>query len=256
MTTISQYYLNHKNKKSSIYALLSTSRYNHPHRLERVSLSGTITYTRDERDFAVNASPANGTIAFRDSLSFDLSSTTPWSRYFEERCPFTHTLDLAVREFALLHNPSRPWEFSTQANIDPDFVVVGTITRETYEYNDTTSSWDLTIPDPPEPPENVSCDFDFTITKGGDPLSGGFDMTSAAEIYLAVNFDSIGNFGSPLIGWVSEWGIIERLPWTEVWEPETDIFSDSFEQWIDDLNTADGAGHSGSCSMSLNFTNV
>lgn len=251
MTTFSQYYEGHKDKKSLAYSFCSNASFNHPHRLNGVSLSGTITYTRDERDFAINASPSNGDTAFKDSLNIDLSAASAWTRYFEENCPFSHVLDLATREFALLHSPRYPWRFVTRINLEPDFVVVGTITRENYTYNDTTSSWDSTTP---EPAEDVLCDYDFSVTDGGDPLSGGFDLTSAAEIILSVNFNSIGSYGSILLGW--GWGVIERLPWTEVWDPETDIFSDSFDQWVDDLNTADGGGHSGSCSMSLNFSNV
>jgi hypothetical protein len=245
------YYEGHKDKKSAISTFVRGARFNHPHRLKTVSLSGTIDYVRDERDFAINASPSNGDIAFRDTLDLDLSAASAWSRYFEEKCPFSHTLDLAVREFALLHGPGFPWKFFQQINFDPDFVVIGTITRENYTYNDTTSSWDLTSTDLPE---DVECNFSFSVTGGGDPVSGGFDSVSAAEIELTVDFDYIGSYGSLLLGW--GWGLIERLPWTEVWDPETDIFSDSFDLWVDDLNTATGGGHSGSCSMTLNFSNV
>lgn len=219
-------------------------------------MSGTISYTIDERSFTANASPSNGATASHFVFSIDLSSSTPWSRYFVENAPFLHSLPFTLsdeRKIGILHNPQIPWRFFTQpviaflGNVD----VVGTVVRTVYTYDSETSSWNVTTTDPAA---DITFDFFASITGGGDPISGGKSGDvddNKATIALITEFQ--GGYSGSLPVFNDEF---LRLPWEEEWDPETTYFSDFFTTMLDDRNTDDGGGHSGSCSVSLNFTNV
>jgi hypothetical protein len=241
-----------KAKKTAIDSFLGGARYNHPQRIASITLSGTIDYEIDERDFTVNESPAGGATASVYVFALDYTAVTPYIRKFQEQDPwYVLPVALVAGEFTLSHRPrAAMWEIRSDIfDYDEDQDVVGTVTRTRYVYNDGTSSWDL---DTTDAAEDITLTFAFSISGGGDPTSGGRDDDSTDEnATIAVFASHSGTYGIKLADF--NWGDILRFPWVDTWAPETAEFATGFSNFITDSNAADGAGHSGSCSLSVDF---
>jgi len=249
MATLAEYYDVIKAKKLSSF-LASRAFSNFPHRLNTISLSGSISYTVDERDFTINSSPANGSIAFKFVASLNMASVSPWNRVFLTKVPsLVSVLDpLGLRKFGFSHTPQFPWRAYFAINYDADYKNVGSIAVTEYTYSTSSNSWGVTNTSS----SIIECDLTVFIEDGGYSLSGGNDGTSGCVIYSNCSF--IGDNSAYLIGIGN--ADFERLPWDGTWASESTAFSDAFSQRLSDLNAIDGGGHSGTCGMSMVFTNV
>jgi hypothetical protein len=236
------YYSAWKSKKNSMGSSLKNSYSNHPNRLTALSTSGAIAYTIDGRLFT---SP--GTAASVYQFDVDYSLANPWTRLFQTRIPWNSGLPTALSdgEFSLSHRPVMMWAFETQYGADPASVVGGSVTKTDYTR--------LTITDPWVAGSPVTTDLDlllsFTLGGGGDPVSGGYDTDPAARALITF-FNAISGTHSskfPNMG-----ANIYRFPW-DTWASETAEFSSIFAAHLSAKNTADGGGHSGTCSLSLDF---
>ena len=258
MATLADYYSSIKGKKEYAAGIVNLNYSNHPHRLDKVELAGTLSYTRDERSFTINASPPNGRIAYRYSASLDMSLNSPWNRVFLQNTPSLVPLydavlyptygKLNLRDFGFLHLPRYMWRAYFSNNSDTDYKNVGDVTVQQYTYSTSSSSWSLTSTST----SAIECDFVFSILDGGDPFSGGNDGSSPFSISVFCGFT--GSYAYLFSGMGQ--ATFERFPWSDTWSSESAAFSTAFNQIITDRNTADGGGHSGSCSMSTVFTNV
>lgn len=240
-----------KTKKELAQIYLAGARFNHPHRLGTLALSGTLSYEIDERLFTANATPANGQTCFTYTVAADFADATPWTRYFEPKCPFVHLLGalLGTREFALLHRPGWPWAIQHQYNGTTTPDIIGSVVRRLYTYSTGSASWSLTTTDPAE---DLLFDHYYYIEGGGHPASGGNDGTSPTDIDLIPAWS--GTYGYLLNDYT--WDALTRFPWDATWSTETTAFSDGFTDFLAARNTADGAGHSGTSGLTLTFTNV
>lgn len=252
MPTLAEYYEEFKEKKISA-VVASRAWSNFPHRLGTVQLSGSINYIIDERGFTSYSNPSDGSIAFKYEATLDMSLVSPWNRVFLTKIPslISEPESLGLRDFSLSHTPQYPWrayygwDFDTY---DYDYKNVGNIVVTEYTYSTTSNSWSVTNTSS----STVECDLFLYMDEGGDSLSGGNDGVSACNI--SANFSYIGDDA----GWLNGLGNADfgRLPWDGTWAPESTAFSDSFAERLSLFNSLDGGGYSGTCSMSMVFTNV
>jgi hypothetical protein len=255
MATLAEYYDVIKAKKLSSF-IASRAYSNFPHRLGIIGLSGSVSYTVDQRDFSIYSSPANGSVAFKFVASLNMALVSPWNRVFLTKVPslipiYSSTSPdsiLDVREFGFLHSPQYMWEALFSVNYDADYKNVGSVVVTEYTYSTSSNSWGVTNTFS----SSVECDLSVFIADGGHPISGGNDGTSACIVSSICNF--IGDYSGYLNGIGT--ADFERLPWDGTWASESTAFSDGFSQILSDGNAADGGGHSGTCGMSMVFTNV
>lgn len=256
MATLADYYDVIKAKKSAISTFSRSCYSNFPHRLGTIELSGSINYTIDQRDFSSNSSPPNGHVAFKFVASVNMALVSPWNRVFLSKIPSLipiydstyPTSILGLKKFGFVHVPQYPWRSLFTVNYNTDYKNVGSITVTEYTYSTSSSSWSVTNTSS----STVECDFSVFIGDGGDVISGGNDGSSACGISSICNFT--GTDASILIGFGT--ADFQRLPWDGTWSNESAAFLTEFNQIISDRNTADGGGHSGTCGMSMVFTNV
>jgi hypothetical protein len=240
-----------KNKKASMASFLETRFYNHPHRLPSVALSGALTYTVDERSFTAHSSPVNGEVAYVFVFNLTFTGTAAYTRIFESRYPWISVPSgtPAQGEFLISHRHGTYfWRFEIDSGPTLDPEVIGTVTRSKYVYS--SGAWGL---DSVDAPQDITLQFTFSISGGGDPTSGGRDDDSDDErATILVTPDLSGTYSDKL----PEFGStnVYRFPWDDPWASETTAFSDIFATHLITKNAADGGGHSGTCSMSLDFT--
>jgi hypothetical protein len=92
----------------------------------------------------------------------------------------------------------------------------------------------------------------FLMYDGGLPPSMGRGTDTTVEKVTIEIFEGTSGTATDLLP--SFYAKVLRLPWTATWASETAIFSGIFSSFITASNTADGGGHSGSCSLSVDFT--
>lgn len=242
-----------KSKKELAEIYISGAYSNHPHRLASLTLTGDLSYTRDERLFTANASPVNGQTCHTYTATADFTLATAWTRYIEPKCPFNHVLGslLATHDFALLHQPIEPWNMQMQRNTTPLVENIGTITRRLYTYSSGSGTWNLTTTDAAT---DLTLDYYPLISGGGHPVSGGYDVTAPTDIQLIAELD--GTYAFFLTDYPLTWDTITRFPWDSTWSDESAEYSTAWTAFLAARNTADGAGHSGTSGLTLTFTNV
>jgi hypothetical protein len=233
-----------KNKKSTLATSYRGYSYNHPQRLSQLGLSGTLSYTRDERDFTGILG-----VATRYVFDLDYSLATPWNRVLVEKQPWgALPVTLADGEFTMGHKPLYMWEVNAAYGGDPAEVVIGTCTATPYSR--------ATISDPWTAGTDVVTDVNYKIIflmyDGGLPPSMGRGTDTTLEKVTIEMFEGTSGTATDLLP--SFYAKVLRLPWTATWASETAIFSGIFSAFITASNTADGGGHSGSCSLSVDFT--
>jgi hypothetical protein len=244
MRDLETYLPDYKDKKAAVIDLLGQARYNHPHQIPGASVSGSLSYTVDERDFTAPGLSA-------DLYVFDLSfgSASAWTRVFQERYPWLseslpHALDQG--EFTMAHRPIRAMfesVFSQGAALD--YVTIGDVSVTHYTRALDTDPWTEGATDT----NDIDFRFDFFVEDGGAPESGGKDAGNDDEkctLYFTPSFD--GSNSSRIPEFYSE---ILRLPWTDPWASESAAFSTIFDDAMTARNVTDGGGHSGSCSLAL-----
>lgn len=232
-----------KIRKSSIHNLLLNRKFNHPHRLNQISMTGSFSLIIDGRGFTAFP-PVVGSTTTLTEYDLDLAPVPSFTRYFENKCPISHYLSAELsspRKIALLHQPRYPWRFIQNDRYEYEPTVVGTYKTTSFIYDGT--NWNQTS----TTTSDHAFDFYVSIDGGGYLYSGGKVADSdavKARILLTHNLPEID---TPLE--------ILRLPWQNTWASETAIFSNAFNAFIADGNAANGGGYSGSCSVSLNFVN-
>lgn len=241
--TLEEYFSFFKTKKNTIAGILKNSAYNHPNRIAKIATSGAISYTIDERDFA---SP--GTSANLYEFDIDYSLANEWTRVFEPFYPWNGGSPTALNqgEFLPAHAPATMFQFQTSYGTTPSSVIGGSVTRTPYTRATTSDPWTAGTP--------VTTDLDlqltFTITGGGNTISGGYDTDNSARALITF-FEAVsGTHASKL---PSMGALIYRFPW-DTWTSETAEFATIFADAITAANAADGGGHSGTCSLSLDFS--
>ena len=250
MSLISRKNEEFKDKKENLINWAGQSRYNHPHRLTGISVSGSFDYTIDERDFT---SPGTSADLYVYDIDFSLANSA--ERIFIDKFPWrgsTPPVEPDADEVVLAHQPLEGmWEIipSYGANgIRPTREVVGTLTVTPYTRPTTGDPWVAGTP--------VETDMEFSfgmfISGGGEPASGGRgDDSSDEETQITFSDSWIGTGASNL----PDFGVVlGRLPWDDPWSSETAEFSTILSDFISAANTADGGGHSGSTTLSLDFT--
>lgn len=251
MPTQQEYWQMLRSRRSACYSWLRSRDYNAPHPLAEVALSGSLSYTVDERLFT--SPPAT---AYVSVMSVDFSSAAAWTRINEDQTPFTllggdgPSGRPADGNFLMLHSPQAPWEFFCSYGYLSGDVVVGDVVVDKYLWNSRTSSYDFDR----TATYNVSMEWSLIISGGGHPASGGKDASADTEktTIQIVAYLSGGGTGArlPSSGINVSFG---RFPWDSAWTSETAAFGTWFDDFLDAENSDDGAGHSGTCSISADF---
>ena len=210
---------------------------NHPNRLPSITLSGTLTHDDDRRDTEI------GLTATRTVKEIDFTTFTPWVRVYRGKIPLL-SLPTDINgdsEFSIFAPSFAPWSATAKIGGTPD-TTCGTSTF--YEYSRATDE-DPWVEDSSTPTDIVIA-WTPSIDGGGHPVSGGKGADDEDNSIQISNWPNVfGNISSVAV---------YRLPWENPWASESALFSATFDDDIDDLNTADGGGHSGSCTFSVSFS--
>jgi len=225
-----------KQKKHDLHDFLQ-GYWNHPHRLTEISLSGYLTQIEDGRDFT-----GAGTSAFVDTYDYTGSLFPVITRKFYDNEPFKSFAgpEPSKGEITISQDCLYGWRMISNQGLENDPVTVGTFTRESYTRATIGSPWVLGSTTSYDLIGNLIC----LPNNGGDVVSGGRGAdvdSSKADILIDISI--MGLFTT-----------IGRFPWNDPWASETDAFTDFLNDWIANGNAAYGAGFSGSCSMSLDFS--
>lgn len=228
-----------KTKKETRRALWDSYLANHPNRVELVEFSGTLTLTIDGRDFT-----GAGLVATKYEWDLDFSLLPDFTRKFIQGYPWSSVFDPPVAgEFGLAHSRVAPWNMTTILNTIPAAVTIGTRVATTYTRPTTGDPWTAGSP--------VTIDIDAThqisFTLGGDPDSGGFTASTLGVINYLVNFDPATFFANLEIE-------ILRDVNDDTWDAETTAFSDALTDFIDNGNTVNGGGYSGTTDLTMTFS--
>jgi len=238
-----------KDRKLNIWAEFSLYEWNHPSFLQGIAVSGLLSYTIDERSFT---SP--GLSASKYEYDLDFSDADDYSRVYESNVPWTVFPPprgiLNDGEFLMSHQPSFPWGviFYDEDNQDTK---IGTCTKTDYSRDEGTDPWTE------DGSTTTDIDFHFDVSPfgGGEPDSGGKgDGSDDEKVDVSFFPDFSGSHNSKLPNFELSLGEVLRLPWAASWASETAAFSAIFSDHLSDGNTSDGGGHSGTCSLSLDFT--
>ena len=235
-----------KNRKSVVGQVYLNFHSNHPHRIATVSTSGALTYTIDERSFA----PSPTLSASKYDFSLDFSLGDSWTRVYQSKFPWYSATPVALNqgEFCPSHVIKKPWKFDCDFGAYPNYATIGDCTRTNYTRALITDPWTAGTP----VTTDVDFKFGFLLTLGGDPTSGGRGTGSDPEKALFQFSDSwSGSYTNKLPNLYAD---VYRLPWVDPWASESTVFSTAFSAFLTAQNTADGGGHSGTCSLSLDFT--
>lgn len=224
--------------------------FNHPHRLESISVSGTVTYTRDERAF----DPPHETTATRKVYSIDLAPLWDWTRLWQTKYGWQSAdppSDPGEAEFVLYHIPLWPWIMQQRRGDTPENVKIGTVTTTNYTWDDEEEDW---IEGTTDAGVDVMGGFLVTLYGGGHPVSGGRgadDDDNSVVITVSGMLDGLFTTGGVSPGTPVQ---ILRLPWDDPWTSESAAFSDMIADIITALNADNGGGHSATASVTLGFT--
>jgi len=234
---VEEYLAKIKEKKHDLHDFLQYY-WNHPHRLAEISLSGSLTQIEDGRQFT-----GAGTSAFMDTYDYTGSLFPVITRKFYENQPFKTSgsgPQPAKGEITISQNCIYGWRMISNQGNPNDDVTVGTFTRESYTRATTGDPWVLGSTTSYDLTGNFIC----LPNNGGDVVSGGRGAdiaTSKADILIDISIMGL-------------YTTIGRFPWTDPWASEVDAFTDFLDDWIANGNATYGAGFSGSCSMSLDFS--
>jgi hypothetical protein len=246
MSTTAERLANIKNRKDSATTFLSQGRWNHPHRMAGIGISGDLFYVIDGRDFT-----AAGTSATRYDFSLSYASSAAYTRVFEPYFPWQGSTppsgNPAQGEFLMIQrHASGEWKIDTRFGAATAAVVIGTVNTRVYSRPTTSDPWT----EDSSTTTNISHRFGLFLSGGGDPDSGNYSTADAARALVTFNSFHSGTHSSllPALG-----ALVYRLPHEDAWASETAAFADLFAAHITARNTADGAGHSGTCTLSLNF---
>lgn len=236
---------NFKSKKRAHFESVAQRFWNHPHRLAAITLTGTLDYTLDERDFGTPPSYS----ASRYVFDLDFSAIAALARKLPDKTPWIFIPDPAdVGEFVLYHEPRKMWEMLFSLGALPADVVIGTCTTTLYTRADPSDPWttgSTTTTD-------IDGNLDLLIAGGGDgSLKGRGDGSDDEKAQITVFHPVTG--GSESFRIPSIYAEILRLPWSDPWAAESSAFSTAFDDEIDARNTTDGGGHSGSTTATLTF---
>jgi len=258
MADVLSYWSEFKSRKTGAwydFAQNAISVFNHPHRVAQISITGTLGYTIDERDFD---GAENRSIADVFQFSLDVSPHPPWARVFLERTPRLGVLSIDDEEkgsFYLLHRPFYMWAIQYYRNpyAPEDDPNVGTCTRTRYE-RDVNDEWQEESSDTSQIVLYFEPFYGIN-TSGGHPQSGGKDDAHPTKFYPAFTFSTTeGNDYTSYLSFL-DFQLVERNPWDAEWGDED--YSGVFNDHVDLQNSEDydGGGHSGSCSIKIEFTN-
>lgn len=233
--------------------------WNHPNRIAQIALSGALTYAIDKRAFT-----GVGLSATLYEYDLDFSLTTPYTRVFETRTPWLGAGASEIPSgapaaggFVWAHRPARAmWAFEPYFTA-ADAVVIGTCTATPYTRATYGSPWVAG--------SSTSNDISFYFfpamsfggyQPGGEPDSGGKgDGSDDEKVQVRALLDFSGtNSGDLNLIFSGQDMDLFRLPWDDSWSSETAIFSTGFSNRISDANAFHGGGHSGTCSISMDFT--
>lgn len=235
-----------KTKKETIalWFDLGYLQFNHPHRLDTVEMSGTLSYTIDQRNF----SPEPATSATKYEFSLDFADHPAYSRQWITKVPWlgNSPITLSNGEFILGHHPLRVWEILDEVQSYISTTIIGTVTITPYTRDTDEDPWDEGTP----ADHDISLLFDFFLAEtGGDPDSGGKDGSTDAEITLQFTWSGTSSGLLPNFD-----GSANRAPWTDPWADEE--LSSIFTTHLSDANSDDGGGHSGSCTAKVEFVSA
>lgn len=231
-----------KRKKWRMYNEMSYWRYfNHPHQLETVSLSGSVSFVIDER-LGVGADGTSFTTYEADA---DYSLAPSWSRVLMDKVPIADDpLTLGAGELTMMHRACEPWKATGWIGATPEFVAIGTYTTKFWVRDTTGDPWTL------DSSVTVDILFSWVPFIGGGGLApsygkgtGGVDEDCG--MYIAMEISIEDTAGYPDFSSTE----ITRSPYTDPWSSETAEFASIFSDWLSAT-----AGASGSCSLSLDFT--
>lgn len=254
MATLADYIDNLKFKKQSAFTYITGLDFNYPHPLAEVVLSGTLSYTIDETQFT---SKATALTAYKYEFDINDVTTIPaWTRLFPDNTPLSSRPDEDNEaEFHLYHRPDSMYTmFATYFNPTGTYIV-GDCVRTRYTRAVDTDPW---VADPPDAAVDIDGYLYFFVNSGGgSPNSGGKDATvspafDGTPVSLDVSIDWGGTYSNLLPDF--DLDAVERLPWDRTWD-DVDTSSE-FNTFVSDNNTADGGGHSGSSSLTVEFNNL
>lgn len=244
-----------KTRKLRVIQFAQTYYFNHPNRQTGIEVSGSLSYTIDQRQFTIFSSATSASV-FNYSLDFSLADS--YTRIMETRFPWRFNTTsgvpstLSAGEFAWAHRPlSLMWSMN-QAMAATGSVKIGDCTETPYTRTTTSDPWVAGTP--------ITTDIDFrfttTLTGGGEAFSGGKgDDSDDEKTSIGVGCFFTGTEAGllPPLSVTNNTDIL-RLPWNDSWASESAVFSTMFNDWIVDQNLLNGGGYSGSCSLSLDFT--
>lgn len=254
------YYQTIKAKKRDRWERRAYGWHNYPHSLAEIATSGSLSYTRDETHFT-NASTS--TTASRYVCSLDFSLANPFTRVFEDQWPWKPSSanpyplpsgDPGNGEFLMVHRPIFPWRLEAPISDPLPSAVIGDCTREFYTRPTTSDPWALDN----TTTTDVTFGFYLLMGAGGDHYTGGRGAGGYDEKVI-IQFDddfganNPGVFPPILPDFSTTDPDIRRLPWEDPWSSETAIFADIFSNHLVTRNAIDGGGHTGTCSLSLDF---
>ena len=211
---------------------------NHPNRFANMRLSGDINYERDTR-ITATVFDLSATHMVYD---LDFSILPTWERNFFENGPIFYepSTDTSM-EFKAAAGYNAPLSVSCFYGATPSAVTIGT--KTVYAYSrpsdadpwvlDSTTTTDYNLSWKPSVSGGSYTD-DTTIT--AFPAAG--PSVPADPDIIKSTIYNVPFYRAPLDSWASE----------------SDVYSDIFAAELADLNTADGGGHSGLCTLTFNFT--
>lgn len=228
-----------KYKKESGILLLGQMAYHHPNRVDEIQLTGTLSYTIDERSFV----PEPALSCDKYEFSLDFADHPTYSRDWITNFPWDFDPAPAEGEYVFGHEPlNYYWGVLDWIEDYASATKIGTCTRTPYTRAVDTDPWTAGTP----VVTDVDLLFTFWIsTIGGDVNSGGNDGTSETDIYVSIDITGTHTGNLPDFS-----GDIGRKPW-DTWADED--YSSILTDHISDGNTADGGGHSGSTTLKLEF---
>jgi len=212
---------------------------NHPNRFGYLRLSGSITHDDDRR---VTAGPAD-LAATRRVFDVDFSLLPTWERVFFENLPVISEPSISAEgQFKAAGRLSTPLSVSQFTGSVPASVVIGTQT--VYEYSRPTGSDPWTL--------DTTTPTDYSLA--WSPRVAGGSFVANTNITAFPSSGPTVPTSSSIIRDVIYNTTFTRAPLDEPWASESTFYSDIFDDELAALNTADGGGHTGSCTLTFHFT--
>lgn len=210
----------------------------HPHRITGVSMTGTTSIDRDQRDVALGLS-CNRTVW---EVNYGLLPS--WDRLLRSKIPILATSNPTTQgKFYVTQDVKFFWRFLMAFGPSFDPVKLGETTDFTYTRPSTDDPWVLATQN--------SYDINGAWTpevalpyRGGHPTSGGRGADDPANS-VAIN--------PPQLAYLAD-TLVARLPWLDPWASESAAFTDALTTVLDDQNALGGAVWTGSTTASMVFT--